>query len=128
MHAPSSYPSQSSYRVAVLFLGGHDDREALAIGARMARQHSINLTTVWLLQNGSIAGDNATERKIDNEATAGNYRVMYTEEVAMDGTVTTSVIVSMENCYELVTVGRHHDRDHHFYLGLVSGMIIKNWE
>ncbi|XP_021662506.2 cation/H(+) antiporter 15-like [Hevea brasiliensis] len=107
---------QSSYRVAVLFLGGPDDREALAIGARMTGHHSINLTMVRLLENGSIAGDNATERRPDNEvvsefrmATAGNYRVIYIEEVVMDGTGTTSVIRSMENCYELVIVGRHHD-------------------
>ncbi|KAF2301855.1 hypothetical protein GH714_029896 [Hevea brasiliensis] len=106
---------QSSYRVAVLFLGGPDDREALAIGARMTGHHSINLTMVRLLENGS-AGDNATERRLDNEvvsefrmATAGNYRVIYIEEMVMDGTGTTSVIRSMENCYELVIVGRHHD-------------------
>ncbi|KAJ9178840.1 hypothetical protein P3X46_010689 [Hevea brasiliensis] len=126
LNSQSTYHSQSSYSVALLFLGGPDDREALAIGARMAGHHSINLTMIRLLEYGSITNDNA-RRRLDNEvvsefrtATAGNYRVKYIEEVVMDGTGTTSVIRSMENHFELVIVGRHHDNKSPIVSGLAD--------
>ncbi|KAF2322912.1 hypothetical protein GH714_032032 [Hevea brasiliensis] len=127
LNSQSTYHSQSSYSVALLFLGGPDDREALAIGARMAGHHSINLTMIRLLEYGSITNDNARRRRLDNEvvsefrtATAGNYRVKYIEEVVMDGTGTTSVIRSMENRFELVIVGRHHDNKSPIVSGLAD--------
>lgn len=117
--------SWSPYRVAVLFLGGSDDREALALGVRMAGHVNINLTIVRLLENGNISSDEARERKIDNEVVSefrlgmmGNYRVMYIEEVVMDGSGTVSVIRSMENKYELLVVGRRHDK----LSSLISGL------
>lgn len=117
---------RSSYRVAVLFLGGTDDREAVAIAARMAGHHKINLTIIRLLENGSISCDNTNEKRLDNEmlsvfrtAMATNYRVMYVEEVVMDAAGTISVIRSMENNFELVIVGRNHDNRS----ALVSGLM-----
>ncbi|XP_025011987.2 cation/H(+) antiporter 15 isoform X1 [Ricinus communis] len=119
--------SHSNYRVAVLFLSGPDDREALAIGARMAGNQNINLTIIRLLANGSISSDGASDRKLDNEvvsefrtATAGNYRVMYIEEVVMDGTGTISVIRSMEDQYDLVIMGRHHEKRSQLLSGLTD--------
>ncbi|KAE9449005.1 hypothetical protein C3L33_19103, partial [Rhododendron williamsianum] len=117
----------SSYRVAILFLGGADDREALAIGARMAGQPNINVTMVRLLENGSIASDNSMERKLDNEVVskfrlnmAGNYRVKYIEEVAKDGTGTVAVLRSMKNNYELIIVGRRHEKKSPLVFGLTG--------
>ncbi|KAM3267206.1 hypothetical protein P3S67_032617 [Capsicum chacoense] len=40
----------SLYRVAVFFLGGADDREALALGQRMAEKQNISLTIIRLIQ------------------------------------------------------------------------------
>ena len=114
-----------SYRVAVLFFGGADDREALAIGARMAGHPSINLVVIRFLANGSVVGDNEEEKRFDSEVMnefkhrmAGNYQVMYVEEVVTDGTGTISVIRSMENKYELILVGRQHDSRSRLILGL----------
>ncbi|KAM3761123.1 hypothetical protein ACB098_01G243800 [Castanea mollissima] len=114
-----------SYRVAVLFFGGADDREALAIGARMAGHPSINLVVIRFLANGSVVGDNEEEKRFDSEVMnefklrmAGNYRVVYVEEVVTDGTGTISVIRSMENKYELILVGRQHDSRSPLILGL----------
>lgn len=116
----------SSYRIAVLFLGGADDREALALGARMAGQPNINLTIVRLLENRQTPGENTSrERNADNDVVsefrrnlAGNYQVMYMEEVVTDGTGTVAVIRSMENNYELIIVGRCHDTWSPLVLGL----------
>ncbi|KAK9272240.1 hypothetical protein L1049_002611 [Liquidambar formosana] len=48
----------------------------------------------------------------------GNHRVMYIEEVVMDGSGTVAVIRSMENIYELVIVGRRHNKRSGLTLGL----------
>uniref|UniRef100_A0A2N9IKG5 Uncharacterized protein n=1 Tax=Fagus sylvatica TaxID=28930 RepID=A0A2N9IKG5_FAGSY len=94
----------SSYRVVVLFLGGADDWEALALGARMAGHPNISLTVIRFLENESVTSGNEEERKLDSEVVsefrlsmAGNYHVMYIEEVVTDGMGTISVIRSMEN-------------------------------
>uniref|UniRef100_A0A2N9IDS1 Uncharacterized protein n=1 Tax=Fagus sylvatica TaxID=28930 RepID=A0A2N9IDS1_FAGSY len=104
-----------------------DDREALALGARIAGHPNISLTVIRFLENGSVTSGNEEERKLDSEVVsefrlsmAGNYHVMYIEEVVIDGTGTISVIQSMENNYELILVGRRHDRRSPLLLGLVD--------
>ncbi|KAF8400008.1 hypothetical protein HHK36_015881 [Tetracentron sinense] len=125
-----SVPSRSllacwrSYPIAVFFLGGPDDREALALGARMAGNPRVYLTVVRLLENGNI---NARESKLDNEVMSefrfsmkGNDQVMYVEEVVMDGSGTVSVIRSMENRFQLIMAGRRHDKRSPLMLGLAD--------
>lgn len=118
-----------SYRVAVLFLGGADDREALALGVRMASHRNINLTLFRLLENcKNIDTKDDTEKRkrmLDHELVTefrhkmvGNYRIKYIEEVVVDITGTISVIRSLENNYELIIVGRHHDNKSPLTLGL----------
>ncbi|KAK4847078.1 hypothetical protein QYF36_025339 [Acer negundo] len=75
------------YRIAVLFLGGSDDHEALAIGGRMAGHPSVHLTVIRLLDNGD-----ARKTRLDNKvmnmfrrSMENNYRVTYKEEMVMDG-------------------------------------------
>ncbi|KAH0969104.1 hypothetical protein GBA52_029024 [Prunus armeniaca] len=111
--------NESCYNVAILFLGGADDREALAFGARMAAHPNINLTLVRLLVDGSITNtsEDVEDSRLDcevlsefREGMADNYRVMYIEELVMDGSGTMAVIRSMENNYELVIAGRNQDK------------------
>ncbi|XP_016494635.1 cation/H(+) antiporter 15 isoform X1 [Nicotiana tabacum] len=121
----------SSYRVAVLFLGGPDDREALALGERMAGKRNISLTIVRLLLQQEEGGKIATtdydtiQKTMDNEMVsearsgmAGNYRVKYVEKMIRDGTGTAAVMRSMEDEYELIIVGRRHDTQSPLLLGL----------
>ncbi|KAF7801745.1 cation/H(+) antiporter 15-like isoform X1 [Senna tora] len=116
----SSFSSSLLFRVVVLFLGGPDDREALAIAARMATNSNINVTVIRLLENGNVNNIvHVNERRLDNEVVGqfrinmtGNIQVMYIEEVVMDGSGTVSVVRSLleQNNYELVIVGRRHDK------------------
>lgn len=117
----------SPFRVGVVFLGGEDDREALAIGERMAEHPSIRLTMTRLLVSGNVAGNDTRARRLDNEALsafrqsmAGNSHVTYIEEVVTDWSGTVAVIRSMERKYELVLVGRAHDRQSPLLSGLVE--------
>ncbi|WCJ40169.1 Cation/hydrogen exchanger family protein [Euphorbia peplus] len=112
----ATFSTRSCFCVAVLFLGGTDDREALAIGARMAGHHCIKLTVIRLLENGSISSDETEEKKTDNIvvtefriAMTGNLRVIYIEEVVMDGVGTILVTKSMQDEYDLIIVGKRHD-------------------
>lgn len=122
----------SLYRVAVFFLGGPDDREALALGERMAGKQNISLTIVRLLQEAGGSNNNTSssdydtiQKMMDNEMVsearsdmAGNYRVKYVEKMIRDGTGTAAVMRSMEDEYELIIVGRRHDTQSPLLLGL----------
>ncbi|PHT96024.1 Cation/H(+) antiporter 18 [Capsicum annuum] len=44
------------FKVTILFFGGHDDREALAYGTRMAEHPGINLLVVHFLLDPEVAG------------------------------------------------------------------------
>lgn len=119
-----SSSSWSLYRVAILFLGGDDDREALAIAERICGHPNVRLTLIRLVSRNYM-NESAQEKRADNESLRefrhrmeGNYRVMYIEEVVMDGSGTIAVIRSMENNYELVLVGKNHDPES----PLVSGL------
>ncbi|KAH0664531.1 hypothetical protein KY290_027010 [Solanum tuberosum] len=125
----------SLYRVGVLFLGGPDDREALALGERMAGKQNISLTIVRLVllhESGNYSNNNTSssdyetiQKMMDNEMLsearsdmAGNYRVKYVEKLIRDGTGTAAVMRSMEDEYELIIVGRRHDSQSPLLLGL----------
>ncbi|XP_047319597.1 cation/H(+) antiporter 15-like [Impatiens glandulifera] len=104
--------NQSSYHVGVLYIGGADDSESLCYAARMANHESVVLTLVRFLHFG---GDNARERKVDNElisevrrAHAGNEGFSYREELVKDGVGLAACIGGLESCFDLIIVGRSH--------------------
>lgn len=122
--------SWSSYRVAVLFIGGPDDREALAVGVRMVGRPNITLNIVRLLEEGKCCStnrDHKCQKELDDEVVnemkfqmAGNNRVIYEENVVNDGTGTVVLIRSMEDKYDLIIVGRRHDTRSPLILGLAD--------
>ncbi|CAM8935714.1 hypothetical protein QQ045_013744 [Rhodiola kirilowii] len=106
----------SFFRVAVLFLGGCDDREALAIGMRAASQENVHLTMIRLVENGDVSSDDLMDKKLDGamlsefrDSVTGNQKVKYVEEVVMDGSGTMAVLRSMEEAFELIIVGHRHE-------------------
>ncbi|XP_043703805.1 cation/H(+) antiporter 15-like [Telopea speciosissima] len=126
-----SYKHSKEFYVAVFFLGGADDREALAYAARMSENPKVNLTVIRflpLLQEASVNGDDyMKETKLDNIVVAdfrikmvGNKRVTYKEEVINDGVMTVNFIRSMESDYQLIMVGRRHDEQSPLMVGLAE--------
>ncbi|CAL9025274.1 unnamed protein product [Prunus brigantina] len=98
--------------VTVIFIGGADDTEALAHGARMARHPSVDLIVARFLLFGE---ENSKDRKRDSDlleeyqvANADNERFVVVEEVVRDGARLSVVIRSMVDCFDLMLVGRHH--------------------
>ncbi|XP_059663583.1 cation/H(+) antiporter 14-like [Cornus florida] len=121
---------QSLFRVALLFLGGADDRAALAYSSRMADHPQITLTVVWIKQwdreeqelFGNVMEDNLDSELIDEfrSNAKGNGRIVYREERVDDGVGSTRVIGSMEDAFDLFIVGRHHEPDSPLLLGLTE--------
>ncbi|KAL3517999.1 hypothetical protein ACH5RR_020588 [Cinchona calisaya] len=129
----SILPGNAMFHITLLFLGGADDREALAYGSRMVGHPHINLTLVWLRlwdQKKSFdetALNNIENISIDNDMishfranTIGNASVKYKEEMAKDAVGTTRVLRSLEDGCDLCIVGRQHEPDSPLTQGLTD--------
>ncbi|XP_073143534.1 cation/H(+) antiporter 15-like isoform X2 [Henckelia pumila] len=111
------------FKVAVFFIGGPDDREAVAVGSRMLAQASTRLTIYRLILkdeaiNIDIDVDTNIEKKLDNEVmdeiiaksrNNNSKRLSYVEEVVRDGTGTVALIRYIENAHDVIIIGRRHD-------------------
>jgi len=111
----SMFSSQSSYSVAMIFLGGNDDREALIFAKRMANHSKIILTVVHLVAS-SNEGDTHWDKSLDNEIlkdvklnNVGGEYVIFLEVMVKDGPQTALIVRSMVNKYDLIIVGRQHN-------------------
>lgn len=107
------------YHVAVIYIGGVDDAESLAYGARMARNEQVDLTVVRFLIFGA---ENTKDRKHESDlineyrhANAGNERFVIVEEVVRNGVDLASSIKEMADCFDLILVGKHHQESPLFY-------------
>lgn len=99
-------------RAALYFLGGADDREALAYATRMADAGTMSLTVVrfklrdWVGMGGR---DEAMDEEMLQEFWTrhrDNERVVYVEKTVEDGEGTASVVRSMSDKFDLLIVGR----------------------
>ncbi|KAH7654011.1 putative K+/H+-antiporter-containing protein, partial [Dioscorea alata] len=111
--------------VAVFFLGGGDDREALAIGMRIARNSNISLTIIRFISRGDFRELEDEEWKLDNKMmdelrTQQNDNVTYKEEVVQDSEETVAIIRLIGNKFDLVIVGRRMGLES----SLTSGMSV----
>ncbi|OWM66648.1 cation/H(+) antiporter 15-like [Punica granatum] len=119
-YRPNHIEASSYYRVAVLFFGGADDREALAYARRMSEHSHVLLTLIRFSCCGpmEIASGTARSKMLDDEiledfrcknnAQRNKERVSYQEEEVRGRGDVMSVFKSMKGCYDLVMVGRRH--------------------
>ncbi|PPR89893.1 hypothetical protein GOBAR_AA30798 [Gossypium barbadense] len=113
--------SSSSFSIGMLFLGGKDDREALTLARRMARDPRGKLTVIHLIayQNcrNVVYWDTVLDTEMlkdvkQNNGELGNgCDVMYVEEVSDCGAQTIKLIRSIANDYDLMIVGRSYGVD-----------------
>uniref|UniRef100_A0A6N2MT39 Uncharacterized protein n=1 Tax=Salix viminalis TaxID=40686 RepID=A0A6N2MT39_SALVM len=115
--------SSSIYDVAMIFLGGSDDREALNFAIRMAEDTRVRLSVVHLLgPNNGVSGGNegVSIDCLDFESTH-DYMAMrdvkereyiaYREMISEDAAATASIVRSMVDEHELIIVGRRNMED-----------------
>ncbi|PQP98660.1 cation/H(+) antiporter 4-like [Prunus yedoensis var. nudiflora] len=103
----------SSFSVAIIFLGGKDDREALAFGKRMTNDSTISLTVIRLVASADEVDGSKWDNVLDAEELKGfRYNdvregfVIYLEEVVEDGPQTALLLRSIVDDYDLIIVGR----------------------
>ncbi|KAG4974661.1 hypothetical protein JHK87_031482 [Glycine soja] len=116
---------KSFCEIAMVFLGGGDDQEALAYSLRIAQHPNVRLTVFWI--TFKIQGN---KRKTKNPyidlmehirySSYHEGKVTFKEEIVEDGEGTTQVIRSIEGQYKLVVVGRHYIKDSPCTLGLTE--------
>ncbi|KAL6204331.1 hypothetical protein ACLB2K_021599 [Fragaria x ananassa] len=106
----------STFSVAVVFLGGKDDREALAFAKRMAKDSSIRLTVIHLVAMGKEYDGGEWDKILDAESlkefkynNVGGGLVVYVEEMVKDGPETAFLLRSMVDEYDIIIVGRRHE-------------------
>jgi Kef-type K+ transport system membrane component KefB len=106
------------HRVALYFLGGPDDREALALAAYMAENAPIGLIVFrFLLPPEWRKGGDAEEDRLDEEAVqeyvrrwVDDQRVVYSEHVVSGSDEMVAVIRAASPACDLLIVGRRADR------------------
>ena len=120
------FARRTSYRILLVFIGGPDDREALAYAMRMAEHPNVNLTVIQLVDS-SLKDQKHNQRRLDfdliNEfklANVGSKSLVFKEERVADGLEIIATIQGLENKYELVLVGRSHVNDSAIFGGLTE--------
>ncbi|KAF6175880.1 hypothetical protein GIB67_003368 [Kingdonia uniflora] len=123
----SSSSNRKLYRVAILFMGGADSREALAYASRMAGKLTVTLSVARFFAIDNMV-DDKMDRKLDDEVVAKfkgkhllNIHVGYREWVVTDGEETISAIRAMnDEKYDLWIVGKHQGINPTLLEGLVE--------
>ncbi|KAF7837004.1 cation/H(+) antiporter 4-like [Senna tora] len=113
--ARASLPKDSPLRLAMVFLGGNDDREALCLAKRAARDPRTNLVVYHLVAEDK-AGTSNLENILD-KAVLKNVRqencelsnVIYREIPSIDGSQTTAFLRSIVGGHDYFIVGRRHE-------------------
>lgn len=117
-------PLLSIYNVAVIFIGGADDREALAYGKRMARSPGVHLTVIRFVPwdpVGEIQWDAVLDAELLKDTRLqGTHQdnILYKEEKVKDGAETALQIHAMVETFDLIMVGRRHREESPQLLGL----------
>ncbi|KAJ4977576.1 hypothetical protein NE237_008356 [Protea cynaroides] len=129
----SIFESWSSYRIAVIFYGGADDREALIYTYRMADHPNVKLSVIRLVEakqgtaspvdycdysmEGKLDGELINEFKTTTMLGVGCNRVSYFEEAVTDSRDIINMIQSKDDCYDLILTGRRHDNSSQIFKG-----------
>lgn len=111
----SSIVTTFSYNMAVIFLGGSDDREALTLASRASCQPNVSITAFRINLRGSYTLEAQIDKEVDNalfrdfEAmNVKNGRVECREWMADDVEEVMKALRSLKSGYDLVVVGKHH--------------------
>ncbi|XVE81028.1 hypothetical protein DITRI_Ditri15bG0030000 [Diplodiscus trichospermus] len=118
----SSSDNTSLYKIAVIFLGGKDDREALALARRISQDKRVRLSVIHLKATNSLGAILAEEESMLDDAMLKDIKersyVRYIEKQVNDGPETSTFLRSTVNDFQLIIVGRRYNREDPQTLGL----------
>ncbi|XP_019149670.1 PREDICTED: cation/H(+) antiporter 15-like [Ipomoea nil] len=105
----------AAYRVAVIFMGGSDDREALAYGRRMSMSLEVEFSLIRLVPLNPDMAENQWDTVLDAEMLKSvrvlgqqQDNIVYREESVSDGAESALIVHAMEEAFDLILVGRRH--------------------
>ncbi|TMW98609.1 hypothetical protein EJD97_003809 [Solanum chilense] len=106
--------SENVYCIAILFLGGNDDQEALSFAKRMAISGTISLTVIRLISKQDVSCD--VDEVIDLDI-IGDWKhsrsswenVKYIEHYVHETTETVLLVRSLVDDYDLIITGRRNN-------------------
>ncbi|WVY89201.1 hypothetical protein V8G54_034715 [Vigna mungo] len=119
----------SFYNVAVVFIEGPDDREALAYAMRIADHPNVSVTVIRITEprrrsRTSIIRD--PDAEIVHKFMI-NYLQMkrhdFKEQVVRDSLEMVGVIRTLEGCFDLILVGRRHESESSMFYGMNDWMV-----
>ncbi|KAE8668305.1 putative Cation/H+ exchanger 4 [Hibiscus syriacus] len=118
----SSSHNSSYYNIAVIFMGGQDDREALALAKRISQDESVGLTVIHIKASNSLDTFRAeNDRVLDEEMLNDikeSVKLTYLEEHVNDGIETSNFLRSIVEDYQLIIAGRRYKCEDPQTLGL----------
>ncbi|CAJ2677470.1 unnamed protein product [Trifolium pratense] len=108
--------NNSSIKLAVIFLGGRDDREALCLAKRAIRNPKINLVVYHLalelyVPNMEYLLDNEALEELKKPPQYGSENVYYQKLIVNDSQRISSVLRDIANEHDFFIVGRTHESD-----------------
>ncbi|WVY93722.1 hypothetical protein V8G54_032810 [Vigna mungo] len=111
--------------IAMIYLGGGDDQEALSFSLRIAQHPNVRLTVFWFRVKTQSKQRKTKNPYIDlrEHIRYSSYlegKVTFKEEVVEDGADTTKAILRIEKLFSLIIVGKHHVKDSPCTLGLTE--------
>ncbi|OMP01519.1 Cation/H+ exchanger [Corchorus olitorius] len=110
----STLSSDSSPGIAVIFLGGKDDREALALARRISIGQRVGLTVIHIKPSKAIRiilADDDSDTILNDEMlriTKEIKNIRYIEKEVNDGPETSTFLRPLLNDYQLVIAGRRY--------------------
>ncbi|KAI3863343.1 hypothetical protein MKX03_023283 [Papaver bracteatum] len=113
------------HNIAMIFIGGPDDREALTYCMRISNERNLRLT-VFRFTHPEVRDKNDDKliKELRKRITrTGN--IVYKEEEVRDCGDTASKIKVMEEAHDFILVGRQHDNNSPILLGLYEWCVYK---
>ncbi|KFK43116.1 hypothetical protein AALP_AA1G082100 [Arabis alpina] len=121
VHRQNMFSTQNSspdLKVCTIFVGGKDDREALAMVQQMMRNQKVNLTVLKIVPRSLVGMTTGWDQMLDtaqlketlrnnNTNLGGEHSfVEFLEEEINDGSDTARILLSIANSFDLFVVGR----------------------
>ncbi|TYG86174.1 hypothetical protein ES288_A13G113400v1 [Gossypium darwinii] len=105
----------SSYNITVIFMGGQDDREALALAKRISQDKNVSLTVIHFKAANSLGAILTENDRMLDDAMLSDIKqstcLTYIEKQVKDGPETSNYLRSIVEDYQLIIVGRRYKRE-----------------
>ncbi|KAG2391476.1 hypothetical protein LR48_Vigan07g092100 [Vigna angularis] len=118
----------SFYNVAVVFIEGPDDREALAYAMRIADHPNVSVTVIRITEprkKSRISIIRDPDAEIVHKFMISYLQMKrhdFKEQVVRDSLEMVGVIRTLEGCFDLILVGRRHESESSMFYGMNDWM------